>query len=478
MKKILCLTSILLLTNLITGCSKKEQTEFYVTFNYLDQNLSNKIYKVNKGDKVTKPPFNGHKNYIDVEWHIDSKLNNLYDFELPVYKSFELYAKFIEEDQIIDKYYNVTFKYCLEDYEDKIVKVKENEKVEKITPSDTLDYQFKGWYIESSYINLYDFNYLITEDITLYAKWDKKNNDNNNGNIQSNFNITKNVIDINLETYEDPYVNVDKTEFYKNYTIASSYEDAYYRAQHGLLCGEYIEEDGSLPSINNPKDSATGLYLKNSNVTYEVDKDNNYISYNINTLNNQDYKIYYGGVYTSFNDVAAYLFAFNEIPINYLPGTSKSAKKLVQQNYGELGRLNFKLYSGPSATKYQYEPYLYGQKEKTVFYREIDFGANTGSNIYFSYGGSSRQIFRFLLGNSFDNNYSCSDTTWSTPNPTTIDERRVYFTYNHYNDFTEYLNYYNGFGKVFGNVSAGNSEGYYNPNNPPTEYEETILSNF
>ena len=473
MKKILCLTSILLLTNLMTGCSRKEQTEFFVTFNYLDQNLSNKIYKVNKGDKVTKPPFNGHKNYIDIEWHKDTNLNNLYDFESPVYNSFELYAKFIEEEQKTDTYYNVTFKYCLEGYEDKIVQVKENEKVDKITPSDTSDYQFKGWYIESTYVNLYNFDYLVTEDFTLYAKWDKKT-----PNIESKFNITKNVIDINLDIYEDPYINVDKTEFYANYTTATSYEDAYYRAQHGLLCGEYMKEDGSLPSINNPKDSATDLYLKNSNVTYEIDKDNNYISYNINTLNDQDYKIYYGGVYTSFNDVAAYLFAFNEIPINYLPGTSKTAKKLVQQNYGELGRLNFKLYSGPSETKYQYEPYLYGQEEKTVFYREIDFGANTGSNIYFTYGGSGRQIFRFLLGNSFDNNYSCSDKTWSTPNPTTIDERRVYFTYNHYNDFTEYLNYYNGFGKIFGNVTAGNSEGYYNPNNPPTEYEETILSNF
>ena len=36
----------------------------------------------------------------------------------------------------------------------------------------------------------------------------------------------------NLENYEDPYINVDKNEFYKNYEEAESYEDAYYRTKH------------------------------------------------------------------------------------------------------------------------------------------------------------------------------------------------------------------------------------------------------
>lgn len=38
-----------------------------------------------------------------------------------------------------------------------------------------------------------------------------------------------------------------------------------------------------------------------------------------------------------------------------------------------------------------------------------------------------------------------------------IEENEVYVfcTHNHYNDFTQYLNYYGGWGKTFGNVTGG-----------------------
>ena len=31
----------------------------------------------------------------------------------------------------------------------------------------------------------------------------------------------------------------------------------------------------------------------------------------------------------------------------------------------------------------------------------------------------------------------------------------VFYTHNHYNDFTQYLNYYGGWGETFGNVTGG-----------------------
>lgn len=58
-------------------------------------------------------------------------------------------------------------------------------------------------------------------------------------------------------------------------------------------------------------------------------------------------------------------------------------------------------------------------------------------------------------------------------------DRRVFYTCNHYNDFREYLNYYNGWGKIFGNITAG---GYFDhraePNGPtsyPTVYDEPLF---
>lgn len=47
-----------------------------------------------------------------------------------------------------------------------------------------------------------------------------------------------------------------------------------------------------------------------------------------------------------------------------------------------------------------------------------------------------------------------------------INERYVFYTYNHYNDFQEYLNYEGGWGVMFGNITGGgklSSKTDYNP---------------
>ena len=49
------------------------------------------------------------------------------------------------------------------------------------------------------------------------------------------------------------------------------------------------------------------------------------------------------------------------------------------------------------------------------------------------------------------------------------------YTYNHYNDFQEYLNYYGGWGEMFGNITGGgqiSSKYDYNP----TPYVEVVLA--
>jgi hypothetical protein len=299
------------------------------------------------------------------------------------------------------------------------------------------------------------------------------------------YTIKETVVDINEDifTYPDPYENVDIEDFYANYTKASSYVDSFYRMIHGLMCGEIINEDGSLKDNSNcPKDE-NGVYYKNALARFEVDQNGNRLSYTINTLDGEDYKIYRYGIYTSMNDVAAYLFAFNELPANYIPGAS--LKNIAYERFGELGRVNFNKYSGPSASKYQYEPYLKGQEDKSLFYRETDFGANVGENYYYTYndkygGNNTRQIFRFCVSNSYDSSYTYGkkDEYYETPNPTELDDRYVYYTYNHYNDFVEYLNYYNGFGDSFGNETAGNNVNQYVSSNPPTERVDAQLALF
>lgn len=152
----------------------------------------------------------------------------------------------------------------------------------------------------------------------------------------------------------DPYINADKDEFYEKYTISNSYIDSYFRSLHDLFSGEFIEEDGSpIINIDAPKDSE-GIYYKNATARFGIDKEGERISYTLNTLDGSDYTIYKCGMYISLNDVSVYLFAFNELPKNYVSGTS--LKEEVFKKYGEIARLNFNKYSGPSSTKYKYEP--------------------------------------------------------------------------------------------------------------------------
>ena len=53
-------------------------------------------------------------------------------------------------------------------------------------------------------------------------------------------------------------------------------------------------------------------------------------------------------------------------------------------------------------------------------------------------------------------------------------EFHVFYTYNHYNDFQEYLNYQNGWGEMFGNITGGGtiSSRY---DYAPTDYVEVSL---
>lgn len=54
-----------------------------------------------------------------------------------------------------------------------------------------------------------------------------------------------------------------------------------------------------------------------------------------------------------------------------------------------------------------------------------------------------------------------------------LEERHVFYTYNHYNDFQEYLNYYDGWGQMFGNASGGGALSSKDDCNP-TAYPEVV----
>lgn len=80
-----------------------------------------------------------------------------------------------EDSKKETKEYTVTF---FVDTNKTIKKVKEGEKVEEPVDPSKMGYEFKGWFTETEFKNQYDFNTLITTDLTLYAKFDAKEDSN------------------------------------------------------------------------------------------------------------------------------------------------------------------------------------------------------------------------------------------------------------------------------------------------------------
>ena len=283
-------------------------------------------------------------------------------------------------------------------------------------------------------------------------------------------NVTSNTVEFTIleDIDEDPYLNVTESEFYKNYTPARSYMDAYYRTLHGLMSGDISPQDQA-PTLSSYQPMENGIYLRNSDANYSSDKNTYYI---VDSYGNVVNKVFRGGAYVTLEEVAAYVFAFNEIPANY--SSSKSTRP-TSSIWGKYLRVNNTKFSG-STTKYPYEPELprISGCGGDLTYYEMDLGT-TGTDCDPSYdiveynNGSkiTRGAARIVYTRYDLNGNELLD----------INERFVFYTYNHYNDFQEYLNYEGGWGEKFGNITGGgtlSSKYDYNP----TPYVETLKVSF
>ena len=264
----------------------------------------------------------------------------------------------------------------------------------------------------------------------------------------------------------NPYLDIDKNEFYDDYTRATSYVDAMYRTECDLMSG-WIEVPDQEPTISSYQPQVDGKLIHNTDTHYS-NQGNTYTV--VDAYGNKAFDIYYGAAYTSLEEVAAYIYAWGDIPANYTE--SKNALP-TNSPWGEYLRLNNSYFSGDT-NKYIYEPELpdisgcYGN----LAYYEIDIGTtgtdcdpshaaiiyNDGENIK---RGAARIVYsRYYV---------------DTGEPVRPEDRYVFYTYNHYNDFQEYLNYANGWGEMFGNITGGGVISSMNPNSVnPTPYIETI----
>lgn len=326
-----------------------------------------------------------------------------------------------------------------------------------------------GKELEKTYLHT-----LFGNDIDIYT-----NDEENPYNIDLNeygSDVSVYFYEPKLSSIADPYTSVNKTTFYASYERATSYEDAYYRTKHYLMSGD-ITDQYYLPKeekvvINNQAVRAT-------TATYVLNTEGDYLAYVPNTPKGEEYIIFYGAAYSSLNDVAAYLLAFGEAPANQLK--SKDSNSTAMSQWGKFLRLNISRFKG-DITKYPYEPELPNILAPTsVYYSEIDFGTTGG----FTLENRNKTYYQVPYNNGSSITRGTVRIVFvSDWNIKSIDERYVFYTYNHYNDFQEYLNYHDGWGYRFGNESAGNeycygTQDYYNFGCvPPTQYPITLLKKY
>ena len=270
---------------------------------------------------------------------------------------------------------------------------------------------------------------------------------------------------------EDPYVGVSKAEFYANYTPACCYLNAGHRSNHGFLSGSLnVPDQCAVEAAYRPMEN--GKYIRNTESRY-LDDGNTYVVVDGN--GKEVLRIYRGGGYITLEEVAAYMYAFGgakgSLPANYTSKKSGSPEKSI---WGEYLRLNHSHFIG-NTNKYPYEPELPNISGcgGALQYFEMDIGT-TGTATpgyapkpYVQNGKITRGAARLV--------YVRQDLNGNG----TYEQNEVYvfYTHNHYNDFREYLNYYGGWGEMFGNITGG-GEYSSKTNANPTPYVPTAYADF
>lgn len=315
--------------------------------------------------------------------------------------------------------------------------------------------------VYARYGKLYDkiIVQVVLEGVDSGDDGDKNDDIGNSGNVgDTNTDIDPDV---------DPYAGISKSEFYSDYTPSVGYWDSYYRSLHGLMSGNIGAQDQA-PTISEYQPMYDGFYVRNSVGIYGADGNSYTI---VDAYGRGVMTIYRGGAYVMLEEVAAYLFAFGEIPANHTSQKSISKARDMFTKWGEYLRLNHTKFSG-STTKYPYEPELPNISGcgGDLQYYELDVGT-TGTDCDPSYPAAV-----YNDGNRIDRGAARIVYTVYDKNGDKIidiNEKYLFYTYNHYNDFQEYLNYWGGWGEMFGNITGGgkiSSKYDYNP----TPYVRTV----
>lgn len=259
--------------------------------------------------------------------------------------------------------------------------------------------------------------------------------------------------------------SAEREEFYGDYEPAQSNAEAAIRSQQGLISGSTTVPEQA-PDVAEDQPSVDGKLIRNSEA-YFLDE-NTYVV--VNAYGEEVLRIYRAGGYITLEEVAAYVYAFGDVPANYVSDKKTEPEESI---WGEYLRLNHTKFSG-STSKYPYEPELPNISGcgGDLTYYEIDIGT-TGTDCDPKYAAVIYNNGQSITRGAARIVYARFDADGDkVVDP---DEKYVFYTYNHYNDFQEYLNYFGGWGEMFGNITGGGTiSSKYDCN--PTPYVETVVT--
>ena len=135
--------------------------------------------------------------------------------------------------------------------------------------------------------------------------------------------------------------------------------------------------------------------------------------------------------------------------------------------WGEYLRVNHSHFKGDTS-RYPYEPelpHIDGCPGGYLTYYELDIGTTASgySGLYNDGSRISRGAARIVYAR-YEEDGSLVHSS---------ENHYLFYTYNHYNDFEEYLNYFGGWGVRFGKVTAGGEEdSSFGPE--PTPYVDVV----
>ena len=166
MKKLI-VTIVLLIVAMLVGCTDNNLSEYYITFDSNGGTIVDQVL-VYEGNLIVEPISPVKENYEFAGWYLDTDLSMEYNFDDPITKSELLYAKWVSEDpnqSIVSFNTNggSLISDLLIDYGTSV-----NE------PSNpTKDFfVLVGWYVDSAFTIVYNFESPVIENIILYAKWE------------------------------------------------------------------------------------------------------------------------------------------------------------------------------------------------------------------------------------------------------------------------------------------------------------------